>query len=82
MVRMMKYMIRFEKNIPVTTSFAGFSQLGVGGAFTRFDGQLRLFPLLLHFLRSLPEEQVGRNGGSEDSDQRGPISLPTIRRAE
>src|SRR5207249_9446776 len=36
--------------------------------------RLSLSPLLLHFLRSLPEEQIRRDRSSEDPDQRRPIA--------
>ncbi len=53
---------------------ARFSQLRRRGSFTCFDRQLPLAPLLFYLLRGLPEEQVGRNRGSEDSHQRSPIT--------
>ena len=52
---------------------AGLPQVRVGGSFPLLEGHMAFFALLLHFLGGLPEEQVGRNGGSEDSHERGPI---------
>ena len=52
---------------------SGLSQLGVRGALACFEGRLSLLPLFLDFLRGLPEEQVGRNGGAEDPNEGGPI---------
>ena len=45
----------------------------MGRALAQFDGRLALGNVLFNFLRGLPEEEVGRDGGAQDADQRRPI---------
>jgi hypothetical protein len=74
---MMKYMMRFEKNIPVMVSVR--VNLNSPAVAPLRWGSARPFPLL-HLLGGLPEEKTGRNRGSQKSynhrqESAGPLQM-------
>ncbi len=59
--------------MPVRTSFRERRSSRSRRALALFHRRLARRDLFLHFLRGLPKEKIGRDGGSEDTHQRSPI---------
>jgi len=63
---MMRYMTGCETKMPVRTFVPGAAQVPLGRAFALFNSRVTQRDLLLHLLRGLPKEEVGRNGSSQN----------------